>query len=311
VGAILILVGLGSMGLEGNIIVGLRFIFPGITLILFSSLGLLYSKISTQASVVRSYFDTVNKRYYLEAKSGESGYIPFDEIDSLGMRREIVSGNKSSTTYYIVYFVKKDGAWWDVYSYMSEGEALSKLKELQERVHFDRDEEFNLLETEKESNLFSFAEKENGVLFKWGEQVSMLYRVLGILAVVSFLSTFETDSFDCVLDIESIYANTTDGVRECIKEAHRVLKKNGVFFSMAFSTDCSNFGTGTKLEEHTYTDIPYGSPSTGVAHYFDEPELKEVIENTGFALETFEKKNVTRNNQSDVISQWMVYAKKQ
>jgi SAM-dependent methyltransferase len=122
---------------------------------------------------------------------------------------------------------------------------------------------------------------------------------------------FETDSFDCVLDIESIYANTTDGVRECIKEAHRVLKKNGVFFSMAFSTDCSNFGTGTKLEEHTYTDIPYGSPSTGVAHYFDEPELKEVIENTGFALETFEKKNVTRNNQSDVISQWMVYAKKQ
>lgn len=190
VGVILILVGIGSMGLEGNVIVGLRFIFPGITLILFSSLGLLYSKISAKASVVRSYFDTVNKRYYLEAKSGESGYIPFGEIDSLGMRREIVSGNKTSTTYYIVYFVKKDGAWWDIESYMSEAEALSKLKELQERVHFDRDEEFNLLETEKKSELFSFAEKGNGILFKWGEQVSMLYRVLGILAVISFLSTF-------------------------------------------------------------------------------------------------------------------------
>jgi len=203
VGAILILVGLGSMGAEGDVLVGLRFTFPGITLILFSSLGLLYSKISSQASVVRSYFDIVNKRYYLETKNGESGYIPFGEIDSLGMRREVVSGNKSSTTYYIVYFVKKDGAWWDVYSYMSEGEALATLKDLQERVHFDRDEEFNLLETEKKSELFSFTEKENGVLFKWGEQISMLYRVLGILAVISFLSTFgiiaslmsEVDSF--------------------------------------------------------------------------------------------------------------------
>ncbi|MBK6608379.1 MAG: hypothetical protein IPG24_23585 [Leptospiraceae bacterium] len=203
IGAILILVGLGSMGAEGDVLVGLRFIFPGITLILFSSLGLLYSKISSQASVVRSYFDTVNKRYYLETKNGESGYIPFGEIDSLGMRREIVSGNKSSTTYYIVYLLKKDGAWWDVYSYMSEGEALATLKYLQERVHFDRDEEFNLLETEKKSELFSFTENENGVLFKWGEQVSMLYRVMGILAVISFLSTFgiiasmmsEVDSF--------------------------------------------------------------------------------------------------------------------
>ncbi len=190
VGFILLLVGLASLGTDGDIFSALKFILPGITFILFVSLGTLYSKISSRTNVVKSYFDTVNNRYYMETKNGESGYIPFGEIDSLAMRREVVNGNKSSTTYYVIYFIKKDGAWWDVFSYMSEIGALKKLNELQEKVKFSRDQEFNLLETEKKSNLFSFAEKDNRVVFKWGEQISTLYRVLGILAVVSFLSTF-------------------------------------------------------------------------------------------------------------------------
>jgi nitrate reductase NapE component len=190
VGFILLLVGLANLGTDGDIFSALKFMLPGVTLILFVSLGTLYNKISSRANVVKSYFDTVNKRYYLETKNGESGYIPFGEIDSLAMRKEVVSGNKSSTTYYVIYFIKKDGAWWDVFYYMSEIGALKKLNELQEKVKFDRDEEFNLLESEKKSKLFSFAEKDNSVVFKWGEQISTLYRVLGILAVVSFLSTF-------------------------------------------------------------------------------------------------------------------------
>ncbi len=190
VGVILLLVGLASLGSDGDILSALKFMFPGTTLILVVLLGSLYSKISSRTNVVSSYFDTINNRYYMETKNGESGYIPFGEIDSIGMRKEVVSGNKSSTTYYVLYFVKKDGAWWDIYSYGSEIGALKKLNELQENVKLDRNQEFNLLETEKKSDLFSFTEKENSVVFKWGEQISTLYRVLGILAVVSFLSSF-------------------------------------------------------------------------------------------------------------------------
>ena len=132
----------------------------------------------------------MNKRYYLETKNGESGFIPFGEIESLSMRKEVVSGNKSSTTYYVVYFIKKDGAWWDIVSYGSEITALKKLNDLQAKVKLDSSEEFNLLEKEITSKLFSFQDKSDSVLFSWGEQVSFLYRVLGVLAVLSFLGSF-------------------------------------------------------------------------------------------------------------------------
>lgn len=189
-GIILLLMGLIGIGANGDLLEGIKFILPGTTIFLFVSLGILYSKISSRTKITGSYFDTVNKRYYLETKNGESGFIPFGEIDSLAMRKEVVSGNKSSTTYYVVYFIKKDGAWWDIFSYGNEITALKKLNDLQAKVKLDSAEEFNLLEKEKSSELFSFQEKTDSVLFSWGEQVSFLYRVLGVLAVLSFLGTF-------------------------------------------------------------------------------------------------------------------------
>ena len=168
----------------------MKFILPGTTIFVFVSLGFFYNKISSRTKITGAYFDTVNKRYYLETKNGESGFIPFGEIESLSMRKEVVSGNKSSTTYYVVYFIKKDGAWWDIVSYGSEITALKKLNDLQAKVKLDSSEEFNLLEKEITSKLFSFQDKSDSVLFSWGEQVSFLYRVLGVLAVLSFLGSF-------------------------------------------------------------------------------------------------------------------------
>lgn len=189
-GVSLIGIGLLSLGAEGDLIYGLKFLLLGTTIFLFVIFGFFYNRLSSRTKVVHSYFDTVNKRYYLETKSGESGYIPFSEIDSFAMRKEIISGSKSSTTYYVVYFLKKDGAWWDITSYGNEISALKKLNELQEKVKFGEDDHFNLLEKESASKLFSFAEKEDGVIFKWGVKVSFLYHVVGILAIISFISSF-------------------------------------------------------------------------------------------------------------------------
>lgn len=187
---ILIGVGFSTIGDNGNLLEGFKYAFPGLTILIVISLGLLYTKINNRTKLVGAYFDLANKRYYLETKNGESGYIPFSEIQSLGMRKEVVSGNKSSTNYYVIYLVKTDGAWWDVMSYESEITALKKLNELQEKVKFDSEGEFNLLEKETSSKFFSIQTKAGSVIFKWGEQVSFLYRILGLFSVLSFLGSF-------------------------------------------------------------------------------------------------------------------------
>ncbi|HMV41032.1 MAG TPA: hypothetical protein PKL30_10245 [Leptospiraceae bacterium] len=190
VGLILVFLGLASIGTEGNLLDVLKFIIPGITIFLFISTAYLYSMISKKRKIVSAYFDLESNRFYMLTKSGESGYIPFGEISSFDMRREVVSGSESSTTYYVVFFIKKDGAWWDIVHFDTELAARKKLNLLQDIIKLDSAEDYNLLDEEKKSKAFLFSETSNGSLFKWKENVSMLYRVIGLLAVISFLFTF-------------------------------------------------------------------------------------------------------------------------
>lgn len=118
---------------------------------------------------------------------------------------------------------------------------------------------------------------------------------------------FPDGTFDCVLDIESIYTNQAADIARAYEEVHRVLRKGGAFFTMSFSTACSNFGTGKKLEEHTFTHIPHGSPHTGVAHYFDRTELLNLLEKNRFSDIVIDEKSITQGGGKEKIVQWIAY----
>ncbi len=72
-------------------------------------------------------------------------------------------------------------------------------------------------------------------------------------------------SFDCVLDIECIYANTLADSRRIVAEAHRVLKPGGLLFSKAFMTGTSGEATGRRMEgePNTFLEIPDGPFNKG------------------------------------------------
>ena len=72
-------------------------------------------------------------------------------------------------------------------------------------------------------------------------------------------------SFDCVLDIECIYANSLNDSRRIVNEIHRVLKPNGLFFSKTFMTGTSGEATGRKdaKEPNTYLEITDGPFNQG------------------------------------------------
>lgn len=118
---------------------------------------------------------------------------------------------------------------------------------------------------------------------------------------------FPKGSFNLVVDIESVYANTREDIKKIYRNAYLLLKDGGAFFTMCFSTECSNFGVGRKIEEGTYADIPEGSPRTGLAHYFEKAELEALFKRAGFREVKIDKKDVTRSAGSEKMSQFIAY----
>jgi len=76
---------------------------------------------------------------------------------------------------------------------------------------------------------------------------------------------FEDNAFDCVVDIEAIYANSYEDSKRIMAEIYRVLKPKGKFFSktlMRGTTDKSayneDYGTVRDTSEHEIYDL-YGA----------------------------------------------------
>ena len=83
-------------------------------------------------------------------------------------------------------------------------------------------------------------------------------------------------SFDLVIDIFAIYANTIDVIEQALAEIYRVLKPGGRFYSKLWGTRTTGFGQGREVEFHTYDDIPTGPcHDMGISHFFDIDEIRQ------------------------------------
>jgi ubiquinone/menaquinone biosynthesis C-methylase UbiE len=83
--------------------------------------------------------------------------------------------------------------------------------------------------------------------------------------------------FDCVIDNFSVYANTNKVIKKTYFEVHRVLKKNGSFFSKVWGTKTLGYKNGKKVEKGTYNKIKFGPcKNMGISHFFEYSELKRL-----------------------------------
>ncbi len=123
---------------------------------------------------------------------------------------------------------------------------------------------------------------------------------------------FEDASFDCVLDIECIYANTLADSRRIIAEVHRVLKPGGLLFSKAFMTGTYGDGRGPKLpgEPHTYQEIKEGGfhQGYGVIRLTAEEEIPELF--GAFGQVDYEYLIRSVDSRRHEIKEWLITCRK-
>jgi len=123
---------------------------------------------------------------------------------------------------------------------------------------------------------------------------------------------YDDESFDCVLDIECIYANTIGDSRRILREVHRVLRSGGSFFSKTFMAGATWEKTGRRMdgEPNTFLEIPDGpfNRGYGIIRLTDEEEIPDIYDQ--FAEISFDFVIRSDQNRTKEVREWLITCRK-
>ncbi|HNX76632.1 MAG TPA: class I SAM-dependent methyltransferase [Candidatus Rifleibacterium sp.] len=121
---------------------------------------------------------------------------------------------------------------------------------------------------------------------------------------------FADESFDAVVEIGALAANTSAGIRSILSEIRRVLKPGGSFFSsVLFTPATTGYGSGEKLDAHSYRNISDGPVAgLGTIHFFSRAEIRSLWQKNGFGELTIDRLERSDRNGAFRVSFYMVGA---
>ena len=123
---------------------------------------------------------------------------------------------------------------------------------------------------------------------------------------------FKDNYFDCVVDLECIYANNYSDSKRIISEIHRILKPAGKFFSKTFMTGTSGDGKGKKFEgeENTYIEFDEGAfrSDCKLTRFTAENEIPELYHE--FNMLSLDYVIQSEKNREVVIKEWIIICQK-
>jgi ubiquinone/menaquinone biosynthesis C-methylase UbiE len=117
------------------------------------------------------------------------------------------------------------------------------------------------------------------------------------------------ESFDAVVDVEALYANTMTNIRTSVAEVRRTLKPGGVFFGKMFGTQTTGSSSGEMVEAGTMR-CPETGPCAGneIAHFFTREEFNDLF--AGFRDLCIDQTTRTDHNGKMQVFEWIVSARK-
>ena len=123
---------------------------------------------------------------------------------------------------------------------------------------------------------------------------------------------YDSDYFDAIIECSVLSTNSKSGICAILEECYRILKPRGVLFStLLFNAETSSYGTGTRLEDNTFTDIPVRPfEGLGRVHYFEYKEVLDVFGQAGFKNMQIDKTTYTENGEEVLVSYYTVHGLK-
>lgn len=123
---------------------------------------------------------------------------------------------------------------------------------------------------------------------------------------------FADSSFDAVLDVECIYANSLADTAVILNEIYRVLKPNGWMYSKTFCTGMSGESTGRRMsgEPNTFVEMPDGPlhKDYGIIRLTSEEDIPRIYHRFG----DLQWDSITRTdlNRTKKLSEWVIQGRK-
>lgn len=123
---------------------------------------------------------------------------------------------------------------------------------------------------------------------------------------------YRSEAFDGIIDSGMIVANRTRDIKKILKEAHRILKPGGKFLSTKlFARGMVGYGTGKKLEKHTFQNISQGNlKGIGTVHFFSKHEVRKLWESAGFRSLKIDRETRTDHGGKSKVDFLVVEAEK-
>jgi SAM-dependent methyltransferase len=120
---------------------------------------------------------------------------------------------------------------------------------------------------------------------------------------------FPDDAFDAALSFGVFYYASAAGMKEAVRELHRVLRPGGLAFVVVRTDADYRFGKGVLLEPYTFRlEIEDTNERGCVVHFLREEDVVPTFR--AFREIQFEKTETTFANRQAVNSDWLVEVRK-
>jgi len=120
---------------------------------------------------------------------------------------------------------------------------------------------------------------------------------------------WESETFDCVIDRGCLQCNDENATARILEEVRKVLKKNGMHFSITSCAGSWGDGSGVRVDSTTYQDITEGPfKSMGAIRFATRESLTKLY--AGFEEVHIEHSIRSINDGQHEVSNWIVTCKK-
>jgi len=120
----------------------------------------------------------------------------------------------------------------------------------------------------------------------------------GGLEVLDYLS----GPFEMALDSTTLCSVRSPERQQALKKIARLLATDGSYLSVAFGKSTTGFGTGRRVEEDGFDEIPAGAlANRGFAVFHDPVTLKAELEGSGFQVRSLDTTVFTTHNGTVVV----------